>query len=131
MNETTAAARKFADKGRAQAHSTFDKMSSAAEEATGAAQETYSSAVQGAREFNLKVIEIARTNANAAFDYAQQLMSVKSLPEFVDVANTHTRRQMEAVPEQTRELTELAQKVATDTAGPLASGFAKAANKAV
>jgi len=130
MNEQTAAAKRLSDKARAQADDTFNRMSSAAEQTTHAVQETYSGAMQGAREFNLKLIEIARTNVNSAFDFAQQLLGVKSLPEFVDISKTHARKQLDVLPEQTRELTEAAQKMAKDTTEPFAAGFAKITNRA-
>jgi phasin len=130
MNEQTTAAKRLGDKARAQAENTFEKMSSAAEQTTNAVQETYAGAVLGAREFNLKVIEITRTNLNSAFDYAQQLLGVKSLPDFVDISKSHARKQLDALPEQTRELTEAAQKMAKETTEPFTSGFAKVANRA-
>jgi len=41
---------------------------------------------QGATEYNLKIIEIARTNTNAAFEHAQQLLGVKSPSEFIELS---------------------------------------------
>jgi hypothetical protein len=40
---------------------------------------------------NVRVIEIARTNANAAFDHANKLLGVKSPSEFVQMATEHAR----------------------------------------
>ena len=84
----------------------------------------------GAADYNLKVIEIARTNANATFGYADDLLGVKSLSEFIELSTAHARRQFEAMTAQTKELTELVQKVTTDTtARGWRYGDAKAFNK--
>jgi hypothetical protein len=36
-------------------------------------KDTYTTAAKGGTDYNFKVIEIARTNINAAFDYAYKL----------------------------------------------------------
>ena len=71
---------------------------------------------RGATDYNLKVIEIARTNTNAAFDYAYELLAVKSPSKFIELSTAHARKQFEAMTAQTKELTELAQKVTTEIA---------------
>ncbi len=50
-------------------------MKSAAEETTNVLEDTYSKASKGTTEYNLKLIEAARHNTNAAFDFATELMS--------------------------------------------------------
>ena len=42
----------------------------ASEEAADLLQKTYATVAKGATDYNLKLIEIARTNNRAAFDYA-------------------------------------------------------------
>src|SRR6202050_3397249 len=68
--EMPAAFREFAERGVAQAKDTYEKMKAAAEEATDVLETTYSTATKGASDYGLKVIEVARTNTNAAFDFA-------------------------------------------------------------
>ena len=128
MDETTATGA-FGEKTKAQAEEAFERMTSAAQEATNAAQSTVTGAVEGAREFNMKVMGIARSNINSAFDFAEQLLAVKSLPDLLELSNTHARKQMDALPVQTKELTEAAQKMAKDTAEPFAAGIAKATGR--
>ena len=43
-------------------------------------------------------------------------MGVKSLSEFVELSSAHAREQFEAMTAQTKELTELAQRVTTEIA---------------
>lgn len=114
--EVPEAFREIAEKGVAQAKDNYEKMQAAAEEAAGLIKDNYATAAKGATDYNLKVIEIARTNANAAFDYTHELLGVKSLSEFVELSTAHARKQFEAMTAQTKELTELAQKVTTEIA---------------
>src|SRR5256714_6391758 len=109
--EIPAAFREIAEKSVAQAKETYEKMKAAAEEATDVLEDTYATAAKGATDYNLKVIESARTNANAMFDYARELMGAKSLSDLVELSTAHARKQFEALSEQTKELTALAQKV--------------------
>ena len=67
--EMPAAFREFAERGVAQAKDTYEKMKAAAEEATDVLETTYSTASKGASDYGMKVIETARINTNAAFDY--------------------------------------------------------------
>jgi phasin len=108
--------REMAEKGVAQAKDSYEKVRAAAEGATDLLKDTYATTAKGATDYNLKVIEIARTNTNIAFDYAHELLGVKSLSEFVELSTAHARKQFEAMTAQTKELTELAQKVTTEIA---------------
>jgi hypothetical protein len=88
-------------------------------------------AAKGVTDYNLKIIEIARTNANSAFEYARELMGVKSPTDFVGVSAAHARKQFDAMIAQTKELTDLAKRVTTEVTEPLKAGAAKAfSNKA-
>ena len=128
--EVPAAFREFAEKGVTQAKDNWEKMKAATEEATDLMEGSYTAASKGAADYGLKLIEIARANANAAFDYASELMTVKSLSEAVEVSTAHTRKQIEAMTAQSKELTTLAQKVATETAEPIKAGMTSAFKKA-
>jgi phasin len=114
--EMPEAFRQIAEKGVAQAKDNFERIQSATEAATDLLKGTYTMAAKGATDYNLKFIEIARTNANAAFDYANDLFGVKSPSEFIELSTAHARTQFEAMTAQTKELTELAQKVTTEIA---------------
>src|SRR6202521_624535 len=81
--EMPAAFREFAERGAAQCKDTYEKMKAAAEEATDVLETTYSTAAKGASDYGLKVIEATRVNTNAAFDYAGELFTAKSLSEVV------------------------------------------------
>ena len=104
-------------------------MKAAAEEATDVLETTYSTATKGASDYGLKVIEAARVNTNAAFDFAGELMAAKTLSELVELSTAHARKQFETLTAQSKELSALAQKVATETAEPIKSGVSKAFKK--
>jgi phasin len=127
--EMPAAFREFAERGVAQAKDTYEKMKAAAEEATDVLETTYSTASKGASDYGLKMIEAARVNTNAAFDFAGELITAKSLSEMIELSSAHARKQFEALTAQSKELGALAQKVATDTAEPIKSGMNKAFSK--
>ena len=92
-------------------------------------EDTYAAAIKGASDYGLKVIEAARANTNAAFDFATQLMTVKSLSEMVELSTAHTRKQFEALTAQSKELAAIAQKVAADSAEPVKESFGKVFKK--
>ena len=71
----------------------------------------------------------SKKSAGAAFDFATQLMTVKSLSEMVELSTAHTRKQFEALATQSKELAAIAQKVATDSAEPVKESFGKVFKK--
>src|SRR6202012_3936166 len=127
--EMPAAFREFAERGVAQAKDTYEKMKAAAEEATDVLETTYSTASKGASDYGLKMIEAARVNTNAAFDYASELVTAKTLSEFIELSSAHARKQFETMTAQTKELGALAQKVAPETTEPIKAGMNKAFSK--
>src|SRR5579883_1503048 len=124
--EMPAAFREFAERGVAQCKDTYEKMKAAAEEATDVLETTYSNATKGASDYGLKVIEAARVNTNAMFDFAGELITAKSLSEVIELSSAHARKQFEAFTAQSKELGALAQKVAVETAEPMKNGVNRA-----
>lgn len=127
--EVPAAFREFAEKGVAQTKDAYAKMKATAEQATEVLETVYSTASKGSTEYGQKVIEIARTNTNKHFDFVESLFGVKSFSELVELSTAHARTQFETVSAQTKELTALAQKVATETSAPIKTGVEKAMKK--
>jgi phasin len=125
--EIPAAFREIAEKSVSQAKETYEKMKSAAEEATDVLEDTYATATKGVSDYGLKWIEAARENTNATFDFYTDLMTVKSFSEVVELSTARARKQFEALTAQTKDLAALAQKVATDTAEPITKAFSKVA----
>lgn len=127
--EVPAAFRELAEKSVTQAKDNWEKMKAASEEATDLIEDSYTNAAKGAADYSRKLVEIARTNANAAFDFATELLTVKSLSQVVELTSAHTRKQFDAFSAQAKELTVVAQKVATDASEPLKSGVSNVFSK--
>jgi phasin len=128
--EVPSAFREFAEKGVAQAKENYEKVKSAAEQATDVLENTYSTASKGCASYGLKLIEVSRANSEATFDLMSELMTAKSYSEVVELSSAYLRKQFDALIAQTKELSEHAQKVATETAEPIKesiSNFSKAA----
>lgn len=118
--------RAFAEKGVSQARESYQKLKEAAETNNGAIEAAYTSATKGAGDFTAKVIEIAKTNTESAFDFAQALLGVKSVPEAFELINSHARKQFETLTVQSKDLADITQKVAAETVEPIKAGAAKA-----
>jgi phasin len=127
--EVPAAFRDMAEKSLSQAKDTYEKMKAVAEEATDLLEDTYATTTKGVSDYGLKVIEVARTNTNSAFDFATELFAVKSFAEVVELSTAHARKQFETYTAQTKELASMAQKVATEAAEPMKEGVSKAFKK--
>jgi len=112
-------AREFVEKGAARAEDAYRKTQAAAGETTKVMEQTYSAASKGAADFNLHLLDIAQANMNAAFDFARQLARVTSPSEFFELSTAQVRKQVETLTKQTRDLTQLAQKVTSQAAQPL------------
>lgn len=128
--EATSAFREFAEKGIAQAKDAYARMKTAAEEATGVMETTYANASKGAADYGLKMVEIGRANSNAAFDFAAELLGARTLAQVVEISTSHARKQIEQMTEQAKELTALAQKVATTTTEPIKDSLSSLTKKA-
>ena len=112
--EVPAAFREFAEKSVTQAKDNWEKMKAASEEASDLIEDSYATA----------------SKASAAmFDYATQMMSVKSLSEAVELSTSHLRKQFDTLSAQSKELTALAQKVTTETVEPIKEGVSSAFKK--
>jgi phasin len=130
MTDAPQAVRAMTEKGATQAKETYEKMSAATAEATDFIKSSCSTAVQGAHDYNNKLLEFAQTNADAAFGFAQKLLGVKSPSELMELSTEHARKQFETLTEQATELAALGQKVAHATTEPLKTGVAKAFSRA-
>jgi phasin len=111
----------------AQAKETYGTITNATAEATDLFKTGYSTAVNGAQEYNNKLLEFTQANTKVAFDFAQKLMGVKSPLEFIELSTEHARKQFQALTEQAQELVALGQKVTLATTEPLKTNVAKAA----
>ncbi len=113
MTEGTEAVRELADQSAAYSRDMYEKTKAGAEETNKVLGQAYGTVTKGAADFNLQWIEMARANANAAFDFAGQLVRVKSPSECLELSAAHARDQLETFTKQAQQLTALAQRVTT------------------
>jgi hypothetical protein len=128
MPDPTTPANSFTDlldKSLARSKDTHEKMNAVVQSMTDAFEEAFSCATKGSAEYRMKVMEIARAHANAAFDAAIGAMTVKSPAELADLSSTHARKQLELAAEQMKDLTALTQRVVNETAAPIRTGMAE------
>jgi len=102
-----------------------EKMTSVLEHSTEAFEEAFSCANRGSSEYRVKLMEIARANANSAFDLAREAFEVRSLSELLELTLAYQRKQFETTSSQLKELSALTQKVVTETTEPIRSGIAE------
>lgn len=111
------------DKTIARTKDIHEKMATVLEHSTEAFEEAFSCANRGSAEYRVKLMEIARTNANTAFDLAREAFEAKSLPELFELTLSHQRKQFDLAAAQMKELSALTQKVVTETTDPIRSGM--------
>jgi phasin len=114
----------------ARAKENYEKLNAASGAITGVLGEAYSTNARGIADYTAKVIEFSGANTTSAFDFLSHLLGTKSPSEILQLSATHGRKSFEATTAQSRELWELARKVATETADPIKKSFASALQKA-
>ncbi len=120
----------FAQQGVDYSKNLAEKSEAVADAAGKSVQQTYSTAVSEATNFNVTWIEMIRENTNASLDLARQLVTAKSPSEFFELSAAHTRRQFETFAQQAQQLTGLAQKAAANATKPMQAGVKSAFDKA-
>jgi len=117
--------RVFAEKGVSQARDNFAKFKDVAESHNGTIEAVFTTASKGASEYSAKLIEIIKANTTANLDFAQSLFGVKSPSEAIELWTSHARKQFETFTANTKALTELTRRVATETVEPIKANATK------
>ena len=117
--------RAFAEKGVSQARDNYAKFKDAAETHNGTVEAVFSVFSSGAKEYSAKLMELMKDTTSANLDFAQALIAVKTPSEAMELWTTHARKQYETFTARAKELAELSQKVASDSAEPIKAGASK------
>ena len=104
--------KKFADKSAATANKAFATV----EQSARAVEHSYSVSLENIRAFNLKMIDMARTNVEAVLDLSQQIATAKAPSDIVELWTAHAHKQFEMLSDQSKELAALAHKMAGESA---------------
>jgi len=116
-------ARKSFETGSRTAREVMDRGTAATEQAARQAEQSFSSAAEGMREFNSKLLGIAQTNTMAGLNFAAELMGTNGLTEALEVWSRHAQSHLQRLSDQSQELVTLGQKLASSSAAPLTRGF--------
>jgi phasin len=117
--------RAFAEKGVSQARDSYAKFKDAAESHNGTIEAVFTTVSKGASEYSAKVMEIMKATSSANLDFAQELIGVKSPSEAMELWSSHAKKQFETFTAHSKELAELAQKVATESVEPIKANASK------
>ncbi len=117
--------RAFAEKGLSQARESYAKFKDVAESHNGTIEAVFASVGKGASEYSGKLLEFMQANTTATFDFAQELLGLKSLPEAGELWTGYSKKQFETLTAQAKELAELTRKIATETAEPIKASASK------
>jgi phasin len=117
--------RAFAEKGVSQARDSYAKFKDVAESNNGTIEAVFTTASKGASEYSAKLMEMFKSNTTATLNFAQELFGVKSPSEAMELWTSHTKKQLETLTAQAKELAELTQKVATEAAEPIKTSASK------
>jgi len=125
MTDMQEKVRAMIEKTLAETRLNYAKVKSAADETNSALETSFAAAKSGAAEINVKVLESLRASADANFDFVKSVLSVKTVADYVALHSEFARKQIESLTAGTKELTELASKIATDTVEPIKAQVSK------
>jgi phasin len=117
--------RAFAEKSVSQARDNYAKFKDAAESHNSTIEAVFTTASKGASACSAKVMEFVKANTTANLDFTQELLGIKTPSEALELWTAHTRKAFETLSAQSKELSELAQKVAAETVEPIKADAAK------
>jgi phasin len=116
--------------GLEHARVSYDSVKEAAGEAAGNLEAALAAANTGAKELNLKAIDVVHASAEAAFELARSLAAAKTVSEMIELQTAHARKQFETMNEQMKQYAELARKVTSDALSPLSQTLEKTFGRA-
>ena len=123
--------RAIVEKGMVETRAKFAQAKSAAEEATAAVEASLGAAREGVVALNVKALDSVKSAAEAQFELFKSLASAKSMSEFVTLHTEFARARFEEASARSKDLAELARKVADETVAPIKAHVAKTFKVAV
>lgn len=117
--------RALAEKSVSQARDSYAKFKDVAESHNETIEAVFTTASKGASEYSAKLMEFMKASTTATLDFAQELLGAKTPSEALELCSSHARKQFEAITSQAKELTELSQRVASDTVEPIKANASK------
>ena len=98
---------------------TFDTALETGAETIRGVQEGFASNVENVRDLNVRLIDMAQGNTDAAFDFAREVAETKTPSDLVHAWTTHATKQFHMLSKQASELTTLGQQFTSRSAEPV------------
>jgi hypothetical protein len=89
------------------ARESFGKTLETGAETVRGAQDGFASALENVRDLNVRLIEMARVNTDASFDFAREVAEAKAPSDLVQAWTTNATKQFYMLTKQANELTTL------------------------
>jgi hypothetical protein len=95
----------------------------ASEETVRGVQEGLASTLHSVRDLNVRLIDMARANTEAAFDFAGEIAAANAPSDLVQAWSAHANRQFDMLTKQAGELASLGEKLGCTSAESLRQAF--------
>ena len=109
----------LAKQGATRAQANLAQFRASSEAMTAALCDACSTSARRAADYRTKVLEISHVNTTSTLEFFSQLVDARSFADLVSLSTAHSRKILETASVQNRELWDLAQQVATETAEPI------------
>ena len=90
----------------------------------------FAQSARASAECQLRMVEMAQSNATASYRLAHELMEATSFTRLIELPADGARRQAETAAAQLSELSDLARKAAAETTEPLSTKIARVLQQA-
>ena len=111
------------------ARESFDRTLETGAETVRGVQEGFTSALENVRDLNVRLINMARANTDAAFDFASEVAEAKAASDFVQAWTKHATKQFDMLTKQASELTTLGQQFASTSSEPVTRRVAQGSKR--
>jgi hypothetical protein len=122
--------RELAKEVMADTKGNYEQIETAANAMMSVLVSTQSTAAKSIVNYRTWLMKVAHGNVITAFDFAQNLATVTSVPDVIEYSRAHAHVQFDALAAHTKELAELAHNVATQMAEPIKTSIANARENA-
>ena len=121
--------RSFTEQGLNQSREAYGRLRAATEEATDVMQQSFETTRDSMRDVQLQTLDVAKANADAAFDLARRMLTVTSVADAVQLQTTFARERFEALVDYSKNVQSSLTKVSTEAGRPVRVMFDRAVNQ--
>ena len=111
------------------ARENFDKTLATGAETVRGIQEGVTSALENVRDLNVRLIDMAQANSDAAFDFAREVAEAKAPSDLVQAWTTHATKHFDMLTKQAGEVTTLGQRFASTSSEPVTRRVAQGSKR--